>query len=96
MDGCFTEKLWDALAAGTISIYLGMPSPDRYLDTDSFIAGEAYFDELTDHFDTDSLLSNLAAMPDGEIERYQRSGQAMLKIGLRRRWSNRDRLTADL
>lgn len=60
--GDITEKPFDALAAGTIPVYLGAPNFADYIPRDCFV-------DYRDFPSVEALVSYLQAMPEEEFER---------------------------
>lgn len=69
--GYISEKLFDALYAGTIPVYLGAPDVADYVPEDAYVAVDRFED-------LESLRAFLAAMEVREAERLLSAGQAFL------------------
>lgn len=70
--GYISEKIFDALLAGTIPIYLGAPDINQYIPRDAYI-------DLRDFPSYAVLIETIAAMDATELDGYQRAANAFLR-----------------
>jgi len=69
--GYVTEKIFDALLAGSVPIYLGDPTIAQSVPTNTFI-------DARDFIDADSLHRYLDGMPEEIYEQYRKAGKEFL------------------
>lgn len=69
--GYVTEKIFDALLAGTVPIYLGDPLIEKSVPKDAFI-------DLRDFADHDSLISYITGMTEDRHQEYLAAGARFL------------------
>lgn len=93
MKNYFTEKFWDALSAGAIPIYLGMPDVEERLSEDYFVDARRFYNECEGELNLNDLMSYLKSIsPKRALEMIQ-NGSEFCKSEQKNKYKNRDKLT---
>ena len=71
-NGYVTEKIFDALNAGTVPIYLGAPNIEEYVDADTFIDRRQFKND-------EELAKFLVGMKEEEYNKYIEAGLRFIK-----------------